>query len=81
MNINKDVKIQRSEQQLPSLSSDEKKALATYENKQYVRDVGGETKVPHQYKPSFLSWLILLGDKETWWTSIIQLDCFSKLSF
>ena len=50
MNINEDVKIQRSEQQLPSLSSDEKKALATYENKQYVRDVGGETKVPYQYK-------------------------------
>ena len=48
-------KIQRSEQQLPSVSSEafhaahkskiteEEKALATYENKEYLREFGGET--------------------------------------
>ena len=51
-------KIQRSEQQLPSVSSEafhdphavpksniteEGKALATYENKKYLREFGGET--------------------------------------
>ena len=51
-------KIQRSEQQLPSVSSEtlhgphpvhknkiteEEKALATYENKKYLREFGGET--------------------------------------
>ena len=51
-------KIQKSEQQLPSVSSEtfhephsvhkskiteEEKALATYENKKYLREFGGET--------------------------------------
>ena len=69
---NEDVQIQTPEQQLHFVSSrafseqrcvyesqtnDKKKSLAAYENKQYVKEVGGETKtsifikVPYQYKP------------------------------
>ena len=59
LNTNEGFTIQRSEQQLPSVTSepfyaphydqksetnDEKKALAAHENKQYVKKVGGETK-------------------------------------
>lgn len=59
MNINEDVKTQRSDQQLPSASSkasydscslprsdtsDAEKVSATNENKQHIRKVGGETK-------------------------------------
>ena len=72
MNSNEDVKIQRFEQQLPSVSSeasydscpfhesdtnDVEKASAAHENKQHIKEVGGETKintfikVPYQYKP------------------------------
>ena len=58
MTANKVFKIQRSEQQLPSVSSqtvsescsvhtskinDEEKALATDRNKQYLGEIGGET--------------------------------------
>lgn len=58
MNTNEVVKIQRSEQQLPSVSSetffescsvhtsiinDEEKALASHKNKQYLGEIGGET--------------------------------------
>ena len=70
LNTNEGITIQRSEQQLPSVSSkpfyephydqksetnDEKKALAAYKNKQYVKKVGGEAntnafiKVLYQY--------------------------------
>ncbi|XP_067050266.1 uncharacterized protein [Acropora muricata] len=60
MNINEDVKTQRSDQQLPSASSeasydscllhrsdtnDTEKISATTENKQQVKNVGGETKI------------------------------------
>lgn len=60
LNTNEGITIQRSEQQLPSVSSkpfyephydqksetnDEKKALAAYKNKQYVKKVGGETVI------------------------------------
>ena len=60
MNTNEDVKIQRLEQQLPSVSTeasydscsfhrsgtnDKEKALATHVNKQHVKEVGGETKI------------------------------------
>lgn len=60
MNINEDVKTQRSDQQLPSASSeasydscllhrsdtnDMEKISATTENKQQVKNVGGETKI------------------------------------
>ena len=75
MDTDEVVKVQRSEQQLPSVLSetfepcsvhksktnDEKKALASYKNKQYVREVGGEAKtassmkVPYQYKPYMYS--------------------------
>ena len=60
MNVNEGVKTERSDQQLPSASSqasydscsfhrsdtnDTKKVLATTENKQQVKKVGGETKI------------------------------------
>ena len=60
MNANEDVKIQRSVQRLPSVSSEisydshsvhksktnnEKKVLTTYKNKQHSRELGGETMV------------------------------------
>ena len=59
MNTNAAVKLQRSEQQLPSVSSqtfsescsvhtskinDEEKALVSDRNKQYLEEMGGETK-------------------------------------
>ena len=43
-----------------SETNDEKKSLTAYKNKQYVKEVGGETKtntfrkVPYQYKPFVL---------------------------
>ena len=60
MNSNEDVKIQRFEQHLPSVSSeasydsrsfhesddnDVEEASATHENRQHVEEVGGETKI------------------------------------
>ena len=59
MNTNEGITIQRSEQQLSSVSSkpfhdqkseanDEKKALAAYKNKQYVKKVGGETVITNK---------------------------------
>ena len=60
MNVNEDVKTQRSDQQLPSASSeasydfcslhrsgtnDMENISATTENKQQVKNVGGETKI------------------------------------
>ena len=51
MNTNEAVKIQRSEQQLPSVSSERfsescsvHTALVSDRNKQYVKENGGETK-------------------------------------
>ena len=59
MNVNEDVKTQRSDQQLPSASSkasydscslprsdtsDAEKVSATNENKRHMKRVGGETK-------------------------------------
>ena len=60
MNTKEDVKIQRLDQQSPSVSSeasydpcsfyrsdtnDVEKASATHEKKQHVKEVGGETKI------------------------------------
>ena len=80
---NEDVQIQTPEQQLPFVSSgafseqrcvyesqtnDKKKSLAAHENKQYVKEVGGETKtsvfikVPYQYKPYM--YLLQLNQKD-----------------
>ena len=80
---NEDVQIQRPEQQLPFVSTgafseqrcvpesqtnDKKKSSAAHENKQHVKEVGGESKtsifieVPYQYKPYM--YLLQLNQKD-----------------
>ena len=68
MNTNEDVKIQRSEQRLPSVSSgisfdscsvhkrktnEDERALTTYKNKQHLRELGGETRTNNLKKALF----------------------------
>ena len=80
---NEDVQVQRPEQQLgfvpsgafseqrcvyESQTNDKKKSLAAHGNKQYVKEIGGESKtsifikVPNQYKPYM--YLLQLNQKD-----------------
>ena len=74
MNTNEDVKISRLDQRLPSVSSEASfdsysifyesdtndVASATHENKQHVKNVGGETKI-NTFDLNFLGFSVKHG--------------------